>query len=207
MTTRLSRSKITALAAVALGAALMVASTAWACTAFLGTFEVTGDGDGMVTAIGEDHYEKNDPSSTSFGMNQSIEGSTEATSGATGGTDGAGSITVETGPTDDGVKLPASDEPHPTREEVGPYHVNFLNGPAYATHDQWTLDCMSYLIENTTEIIKLGEVIVGDNGKIEGQPTTFSLPDGTVPDEIGESAACISDEGGWYGNQAPITML
>lgn len=223
MTTSISLQKRLLLAAVLFGGVVLatVASAAWACTAFIGTFEITGDvtGAGTVTATGKDHFEKNNLGATTFGMNQTIEGATEATSGASGGIAGAGWIQVATSPTDDGVKLPASSDAHFTRSEVGPYHVNFVNGPAYLTHDQWTLDCMSYLVERTTGLIKLGEVQVGNNGKIShrlvgdsweavSQPVQFDLPDSTVAnDGVGESAACISDVGGWVGNQAPINML
>lgn len=203
-----TRSRATALAVAALAGALLVASTAWACTAFLGTFEVTGDGGGTVKAIGKDNFDKNDASNTTFTMSQDIEGRTEATSGATGGGD-AGWFEVSTTKSKaTNSKLPATNSEHPYRDRlVGKYRINYLNGPAYATHDQWTLDCMSYTVEETTRAIELGRVTVLDSGKIEGQPVGFDIPAQTTADEVGESGVCISDEGGWFGNQAPITML
>lgn len=196
--------------------ALLVSGPAGAGGAFLGSFEVSGDLGGTVTAIGTDYYEKSDPSSITVGMSQDIVGRTEATSGITGGSDGPGWIELATGATPDGVKLPASSEDHPFEAgQIGQYNIYFLNGPGYATRDQWTLDCAPTGGTPTSigaywrfhEHIKLGEVNVGDDGKIPNQPVGFHLPTGSLRDFAGESAVCISDRRGWFGNQAPITMI
>lgn len=230
--------RVTVAVFVAAAAALFAASAAWACTAFLGEFEVRGDQGGTVKAIGEDTYDKQTGTAT-FGMNQTIEGSTTATSGTTAASDPneeLGSVEIKTSKTEDGY-LPPSDGTDPTGDDIGNYDVNYVDGPSYQDHEQWTLDCMTYFEERTLDETsggeaqgvtrKLGEVKVGNNGKIVeaigGEKQTdgfwgpFDLPATSSPSgegdidlgvtQFGEASVCVSDDHGYYGNQAPITTL
>lgn len=225
--------RVTIAVFVAAVTTLSAASVAWACTAFLGEFEVRGDQSGTVKAIGEDDR-------NTFGMNQTIEGVTEATSGTS--PDGPGSVEIRTSKTDDNTKIPASDDTDPSGNKLGLYDVNFVNGPSYQDHEQWVVDCMTYFEERTvdeatggraqSEVQKLGEAEIGNSGQIKqawdaqgnslsknnaGFWGSFPLPATSTPSgqddvdleatQFGEASVCISDDHGWFGNQVPVTML
>lgn len=204
--------------------ALVAATTSWACTNFVGKFVVSGNEFGTVVADGED---ERDPEGWSWQMKQDIEG--HAGASASGG-----SISVQTDAASNGTTLPASDsDAEFYAGDVGPYHINFINGPAYPTHKNWALDCMTYFTERTTEALsdntgrteveQLGKVLVDADGQISGiatdsdskySPTyeettksaSFALPTAS-PDLVGESAVCISDKAGYFGNQAPLALI
>lgn len=225
--------RVTIAVFVAVVTTLLAASVAWACTAFLGEFEVRGDQGGTVKAIGEDDR-------NTFTMNQTIKGVTEATSGTSPG--GPGSVEIRTTETDDGTKIPASDETDPSGNTIGRYDVNFVNGPSYQEHEQWVVDCMTYFTERTvdnatngeaqSEVQKIGQAEIGNSGQINqawdadgnslsrndaGFWGAFPLPATSTPSgqddvdlavtQFGEASVCISDDHGWFGNQVPVTML
>lgn len=233
--------RVTVTVFVAVVTTLLAALVAWACTAFLGEFEVRGDQGGTVKAIGDDTYDKQSGTAT-FGMNQTIEGSTTATSGTSAAPDAPGWIEIRTKNKGDDF-LPPSDGTDPTGSKIGHYDVNYVDGPSYQEHEQWVVDCMTYFQERTLDEAsggetqgvtrKLGEVKIANQGKIvgawdaDGTPIDdedddgfwgeFSLPATSSPSgegdvdlgvtQFGEASVCVSDDHGYYGNQAPITTL
>lgn len=179
---------------------LCVASAAYACTAFNGSFTVVGSGGGSVTSDGTDAQDVP-------GMSQTISGSTSAPPAN-------GTITISTGLAVNGTKLPQSNGPHhiPNRN-VGAYDINYFDGPAYAD-DEWVVDCMSYSVENIPPeggYHKLGTVTVDGSGVAQGSAAarTFALPTSkptTLPGTT-DAAVCISDATGFWGNQVPISIV
>ncbi len=155
-------------------------ATAFACTIFKGTFTIQGNASSTkVTSTGLGN-----------GMNQTV------SPGVAKATSNGGSVTIWTGKDADGRKLPR-----------GEYLVRFYNStatdPGYTDHAHWYTDCMVGGPGTT-----LGSAEVGFNGKVKGQPLTFSLPDGLQGDTAPqESTVCITDLAAAYGNQAPLTIL
>ena len=178
-----------------LGGATVVAvtmalcSAAFACTIFRGKFIVQGSGSnaGKVYAIG-----------ANSGMNYCSAGFPTGTARAPRN---GGTVTVSV------VKNKNSACPTGTpggRLPSKMYDINFLNGPAhFVTPDRdWQLDCMSGIAGP----VKIGQMNVDQYGR--GGPKTLSLPSNLAPNGPNdESAVCISDSTGTYGNQVPITIL
>ena len=165
---------------------LTLTAAAYACTAFNGSFTVVGGGtggSGSVTANGTD-------AQGVPGMTQTVSGATGALKGKTGST-----VTVSTGTATNGTKLPANT-----------YSINYYNsgplGPGYEDHATWTTDCMT-----GGPGVALGTVTVGTAGTITSTSTTFTLPLSSADTGTEESAVCISDATGAYGNQAPIQII
>lgn len=167
---------------------LAIASTAFACTAFLGSFTVTGNAGGSVTVNGTD-------TPNTFTMTQTVN------NGIAKATKTGGSFSISTGTATNGSKLPKNT-----------YGIRYYNSssllPGYmgtGTSRQWVTDCMSAPFGT-----KIGDTQVNSAGQVTGQ-TSFSfnntLPLNTNPAGVRESAVCITDSSALYGNQAPITIV
>ena len=166
---------------------MLLASEAFACTLFRGTFTIQGNASsGKVVATG-----------TGTGMTQTVSG------GMARATASGGSIKIWTDKDAYGRGLPRNT-----------YYVRYYNGttcpptstrtscPGYTDHTHWSTDCM-YGGRGVT----LGTVQVNGRGRIDKQPAAFSLPTSTADVGPQESAVCISDNGGAFGNQAPLTIV
>jgi len=178
----MNRKKKAVLTGLAVGAlAVSLAATAYACTVFRGTFTLKGNASTTsVTATG-----------LASGMSQMVS-SGIAKAKKTGGT-----VTLSTGKDQYGRALPA---------RTG-YRVRYYNStataPGYSTHTTWKTDCMV-----GGPGIQIGLADVGSDGKIVGQPKTYSLGNSANLDSGGmESAVCISDSGAAFGNMAPVTII
>jgi len=158
-----------------------LAATAFACTVFRGTFTLKGNASATsVTATG-----------LASGMSQMVS-SGIAKAKKTGGT-----VTLSTGKDQYGRALPA---------RTG-YRVRYYNStataPGYSTHTTWKTDCMV-----GGPGIQIGLADVGSDGKIVGQPKTYSIGNSANLDSGGkESAVCISDSGAAFGNMAPVAIV
>lgn len=174
----------------AVAIALAVAATAYACTAFVGYFEVTGNCDGVAntpTYCGGNasetvHVEGQDDLDT-FNMNQDVN-TNVARVPASGGT-----VTIKTGIAQNGSAIPDEYQ----GSNYNPYNVLYYNNtntdlsgnvrPGYtgsASDDSraWNVDCMD---EDTGGLFsgngtKIGEATIGtmgsaDEGEIVGVPT------------------------------------
>lgn len=180
---------------------LLLASAAFACSIFVGVYEVQGNAsDQSVKGIGKS-WNGCQPGTC---MKNKIEGQTAVSS------DSAASITVQAYPEAGTAQ---------NRLPDGEYYVTWLNGDTYRSHNNWSQDCM--FLEGNPDITVLGFVNV-----VGGQlpPTTFDLPDDelTPTSETGinfrkgESSSCIASSadnpndswgGGQWGNSVPITVL
>lgn len=179
---RKSRKRLILIPFVALAAVLAFAATAFACTIWEGTFTVAGNS--STTSV----------TATGTGMMTQTVSAGIAKASATNG-----SITVSTG-IGGGGQLPAN-----TTYEIRFYNSVYPTAPGYTDHTHWKTDCMA-----GSSGTQLGsDVTVGSNGTITGQPVTRSLPTGTLTADQApaESAVCISDSTGSYGNEAPLTIL
>lgn len=160
---------------------MMLASASFACTVFRGTFTVQGNAStGKVTTTG-----------TGTGMTQSVN------SGVAKATAVGGSIQIWTDRDTYGRGLPANT-----------YYVRYYNSNStpgrvgYTDHYHWSTDCMY-----GSNGVQLGTVQVNSRGRIPKQPVSFGLPSSTPNVAPQESAVCISDNGGAFGNQAPLTIV
>lgn len=183
--------------------ALTLAAAAYACTVFLGTLTVTGSTSGRVTSTGN-----------RTGMTSSLSG-TQARSGR------AGSFTVQTGAPSNAVgnKLPYKD----SGGNVKTYYLRFFNGNAYnGFNTNWLVDCMAGSPGSLMSEVTLNAT--GGIATLKPGASGATLAAGVVTqtltkDYFGhalsntpntaayESAVCISDTGGAYGNQAPLTIV
>ncbi len=181
---------------------MLFASAAFACSIFVGVYEVQGNAsDQSVKGIGQS-WNGCQPGTC---MKNMIEGQTAVSS------DSAASITVQAYP-EPGVAQ--------NRLPDGEYYVTWLNGDTYRSHKVWKVDCM--FLEGNPDITVLGYVnVVGG----ELPATTFDLPDdelvpttetGGINFKKGESSSCIASSadnpndtwgGGQWGNSVPITVL
>lgn len=190
--------------------ALSIAATAYACTAFNGTFTVTMGGN-SVTATGTD------PQSVPA-MTQTLSASriSSATTGAnftiaTAATGGAGS----------------------TQLAPGTYNVDYYRGATVADgpveayeDDQWVVDCMSSTVSAAITppagspgnggFHRLGSTTIGTTGAVTGA-TSFSTTGITSQLGVGQAAICISNAStityngvtgteGFWGNEVPVTI-
>ena len=160
-------------------ASMLLASEAFACTLFRGTFTIQGNASsGRVVSTG-----------TGTGMTQTVNG------GVAKATASGGSIKIWTDRDAYGRGLPANT-----------YYVRYYNStttrPGYSDHTHWSTDCM-YGSSGVT----LGTVQVNARGKLDKQPAAFALPSSRADVAPQESAVCISDNGGAFGNQAPLTIV
>lgn len=177
------------------GAAIAMAITAAAfgCTVFKGTLTVAGNNGGSVTTTG-----------LRGGMIESV------SAGSTSATATNGSAKVSTGTDGCCNKLPWKDSAGALRE----YQINFLNGEGYSSHSNWANDCMAGSGGVTLTKVHLSsngqinEQLVNGSFKKVSQPLNVSLGTGLTKNTApAESALCISDAGGSYGNQAPIAIV
>ncbi|MEN3316349.1 MAG: hypothetical protein V7605_2583 [Acidimicrobiaceae bacterium] len=174
------------------GAALMVSSAAFACTAFKGQMVVTGGG-GSTTVVG-----------TGGGMQycKPPADNAAAPGGGAHGTSGS-SITIALSPATCGVSMKLT---------KNLYNVNFSNGAAYNftinanTHKRkygaYKTDCMS----RGAGVVALtpGTLSVPDSGIASG---TFTLPGGLTKNGPSDaSAVCVADAHAFQGMQAPIII-
>lgn len=186
---------------VAAAGILLFASAAFACSIFVGVYEVQGNASTeSVKGVGKS-WNGCQPGTC---MNNMIHGQTAVSS------DSAAFITVQA--------YPEEGTPQ-NRLPDGQYYVTWLNGDTYRSHKVWSVDCM--FLEGNPDITVLGYVdVVGG----ELPPTTFNLPDNelTPTSETGinfrkgESSSCIASTaanpndtwgGGQWGNSVPITVL
>jgi len=174
------------------GVVMMVSSTAFACTAFVGKMVVTGGG-GSTTVIG-----------TGGGMQycKAPADNAAAPGGGAHGTSGS-SITIAVSPAACGVT---------TKLTKNVYNVNFSNGSAYnftitATtgkrkYGAYKSDCMS----RGSGVVGLSPstLNVPDSGIASG---TFTLPAGLNKNGPSDaSEVCVSDAHAFQGQQAPIII-
>jgi hypothetical protein len=177
----------------AVAAALVLTSAAYACTVFRGTFTVTGDRGGTVTSTG-----------LRTGMVESVTAS-KAFASASGGW-----VRVSTGTDGCCNRLPDKDSTGALRN----YQVNFFNGEGYDTHGHWFTDCMAGDAGVTLAQVRLNtqgqiaQMLVSGAYRAVAQPVQLGLGSGLTRN-VGaqESAVCISDSSGLYGNQAPVTIV
>lgn len=158
---------------------MVVTASAFACTVFRGTFTMQGNAsNGKVVATG-----------TGTGMTQTVSDGV-ARAKAVGG-----AVKLWTGADAYGRTLPANT-----------YYVRYFNSTAtragYTDHYHWSTDCMV-----GGPGVDLGAVQVNNRGRINGQPVQFSLPTSAPDTAPQESAVCLSDRGGAFGNQAPLTIV
>lgn len=211
---------------------LVVASVAYACTAWIGQFKVTGNGTHVPTASDTVTVDGKG-TRTSFVMDQCVDSSVAKS------THTSGSITIWTGesPQVSGCNNDpdAADRRLPecgsggspatcTGSNKRTYEVRYYNsqygtlgnGPGYDDHDTYNVDCMSTLLNGS---VQLGSMTVDSNGNIDSatggtynstaKTANFSLPSGsqTHDQSPAESAVCVSDAAAYYGNQAPLTIV
>lgn len=177
---------------------VVVATTVFACTNFVGAFTVTGIS-GSQTATGNDTCTDYTMTSTcTFNMAQTLSG-TEATTSHT--TSGQFSIswTVSTG---------GGGNPDIASAIAGTYEVRFVDGDAYDNQGSWKIDCMAGSSGQTLTGTNGSTTLSGVTGTLSGS-TSFKIPSGQVanstsPDQ--ESAVCISDSAANFGNEAPIEL-
>jgi hypothetical protein len=178
----------------ALAATAVVATTVFACTNLIGTFTVSGSGGGTVTATGTDtctwNTPPNPPTNCTFGMAQTLAGSTSTLHG-TGSFDITWTVNPSIAP-----DLPSA------------YDVNFVGGEAYDNNaTPWKIDCM-----DGAKGVNRGQTTLDTNpldstvGTLTGQ-THFSVDPNAKANRAGqESAVCISDSAANFGNEAPIAL-
>ncbi len=173
--------------------ALVLTSAAYACTVFKGTLTITGNRGGSVSATG-----------LRSGMINNI------TPAKTFASASSGSVKVSTGTDGCCNRLPDKDSNGAPRN----YQINFFNGEGFDTHGHWYNDCMAGDSGVTKANVRLNsagqiaEKLIGGTYTSVAQPLQVSLGSGLTPN-VGtqESAVCISDTSGLYGNQAPITIV
>lgn len=202
MGTTKSKRKVLALPFGVVVAILVLSSAAFACSIFVGVYEVQGNAsDESVRGIGKS-WNGCQPGTC---MDNHIEGKTAVSS------DENASITVQA--------YPEPGEPN-NRFPDGEYYVTWLNGDTYRSHHVWKDDCM--FLEGNEDITVLGHVEI-EGGELA--PTTFDLPDDELTPTTetggrnfkkGESSSCIASsannpndswDGGQWGNSVPITVL
>ncbi|MGI8685511.1 MAG: hypothetical protein ACR2MO_10565 [Acidimicrobiales bacterium] len=162
---------------------MVVASVAYACTTFKGTFTVTPGGtnsSGSVTATGN-----------CSGMGYSSGGAPSGGVGAATAkaSTGTGTVSIATS-AGGGCQLTA-----------GTYDINYLNGPAFRNHTNRVLDCMSGLGGTS---VNLGQVSVNSSGVASG---TFNLPLSVGDVSPLESAVCISDTVAIEAHMVPVFII
>lgn len=185
----MTRKRLFLIPLLAMAAATVAAATAFACTVFRGTFDVTGNaaGSGTVRVTGND----------TGGMLLKSVSAPIAKASVNGG-----SVTVSTG-----VDPAKATNMLPARTD---YQIRFYNStaaaPGFSGHNtNWVTDCMAGPGGGGTQ---LGPNVTVANGMISGQPVMRSLPSSLRADTSPqESAVCISDPTGGSGNQAPLTIL
>lgn len=164
---------------------LMASATAFACTVFKGTLTIKGNASTTsVTATG---------SATTMAATISP--------GIAKAKKTAGTVTVTTGRDAYGRGLPAN-----------PYLIRYYNsggpnpfgapGPGYTDHYHWSIDCMQ-----GDAGVQIGTASVGSDGKLVGGSKTLAITSANTDTSPGESAVCISDAGGAFGLQAPVTIV
>ncbi len=201
MKTTRSKRKILWLPFGAVAIVMVFASAAFACSIFVGVYEVKGNA-----------------------SDQTVKGVGQSWNGCQPGTCMANMIHGQTAVTHKNASITVQSYPEPgvaqNRLPDGPYYVTWLNGFTYRSHKQWQVDCMS--LEANPDITVLGYVnVVGG----ELPPTTFKLPKdeltpttatGGINFKKGESSSCIASTadnpndtwgGGQWGNSVPITVL
>jgi len=179
--TKNMKSKLIAGAAVA-GAALMLASTAYACTTFKGHGDLVGNASATHSIVDG---------------NNSGMGYCTLTPGAQAHGATTGSVTVVMSTVNKAgcasTKLAANST----------YHVRYYNGAGFATSRKgvynWNVDCM----DGASGTFKQ-DVTTDANG---GVTTTVSLGTGTNNIAGQDSAICISDTGGFVGSQIPVHIV
>lgn len=172
---------------------LALASTAYACTVFRGTLTLTGDKGGSVTATG-----------LRTGMVNRVTAS-KAMVSASGGW-----VNVSTGTDGCCNRLPQKTPAGVIRT----YYLIFFNGEGFDTHGHWFNDCMAGDNGDNKATVHLNangqiaQMLVGSSYVDVAQPLKIDLGSGLTPD-VGtqESAFCISDSSGLFGNQAPVTVV
>jgi hypothetical protein len=177
----MSKKKILFVPFGAAATVLALAALAFACTVWSGTFTVKGNaGSGSVTST-----------ALRTNMVQAVSAG-HAAAKASGG-----AISISTGTAGCCSKLPARS-----------YQVRYLNGPGYSDHTHWLNDCMvGSPAPSGATIATIGTVSVGADGRIAGQPKTFSLPRSKANAAGQESAVCVSSNDGLYGNEAPLAIV
>lgn len=160
--------------------AVMASATAFGCTVFKGTMTVKGNASSAsVTATG-----------TATGMNQTL------SSGIAKAFKSSGTVTLSTGSDAYGRKLPANS--YALR-----YYNSTATAPGYTDHYHWNTDCMWGGPGSTKATVS-----VGSDGKVVGQPKTIGIGASALADSGGkESAVCMSDNGGAFGNMVPLTIV
>jgi len=177
----------------AVAIALVLTSAAYACTVFKGTMTISGNAGGSVTATG-----------LRTGMVSNY------TPAKTFASTSSGSVNVSTGIDGCCNRLPDKDAAGAPRN----YQINFFNGEGFDTHTHWYNDCMtgdSGVTKANVRLNSSGQIaqkLVSGAYTAVSQPLKVNLGSGLVKN-VGtqESAVCISDSSGLYGNQAPITIV
>jgi hypothetical protein len=140
---------------------------------------------GTFTVQGNASPTKVTATGTGTGMSSTI------SDGIAKATDVGGSVKLWTGADPYGRTLPANK-----------YFVRYYNGAGFKDHYHWQVDCMV-----GGPGVDLGTVDVNSRGRIDKQPAQFALPVSTPNSAPEESAVCISDRGGAFGNQVPLTII
>lgn len=171
------RNLLTGMSAIAV--ALMVTATAFACTVFKGTMTLTGNAStASVVSTG-----------SGTGMTDTL------TAGIAKAHKTNGTITVQTGRDSFGRGLPA-------KSYLLRYYNSTAGAPGYSDHYHWQTDCMA-----GSSGVTLATVSIGSDGRIVGGPITKPIVSANLDTAPQESTVCVSDSGGFFGNQTPLTIV
>jgi hypothetical protein len=196
---------------------LLNAAVAYACTAWVGTFQVWGNKDSYSSSV----VSWGTSPAGAFNMTQVIQGTAYASclnsaqkAGYSCATNAQGKIKVKTGYNSyENNKLPGD-----SATSGYNYDINFYDDKTYDSSRNWLIDCMSPA-SGSIVFKRLGQVHVNTSGVIDrtsvgtvtssGVAGPFNLPTTAWSKAAngGESAVCVSDAGAYYGNQIPLTVL
>lgn len=202
---------------VTIAIVLALSSVAYACTAFRGVLELTGNKTPQ-TWTGA-------PTSETIGRNNG--GMAHCDGSPTGyarATADDGWVDVLVRPTLSGDDCHGSTNKLSEDTDSNAYDVNFLNDAAFTgesllSYRNWLIDCMD---EDGSSVINLGDIKIDSAGySLQSDGTTrgamrYNLPDGLTANTMGtndkpvdESAVCVSGPNGGNaeGNQGPITIV
>lgn len=167
-----------------IGAFLALASIAYACTTFKGQMVVTpaSPGSGSVTAVGNNR---------GMGWCSPI----------------TGRATIPTGTSTLNIDIAPSTGPCASQlPDRTDYAVNWVNNEAMTRNpDRWLIDCMSPISLHDGALgvknVKSGISVVNGKANVNVNVTAKTA------NTLGESAVCFGDPKGYWGNQAPVTVI
>lgn len=199
----MSKRRLLAVPFAAIAGVLIMVSASSACTIWMGKFLVKGSvGAGEVAAVGDPTQGMVHKSvSSAYAINENNPG-------------GQLRLRVEPETAGSSNKLPRFN----SNGTVRAYYLRFdpftsTSDGDFPTHTKWKWDCMAgaygYTMGSSVTVDSNGYSYGGSTGGYwyrTIQSTTATTPwNGT--NYYNEAAACISDAGAGYGNQAPVTLV